>query len=276
VKALVIGGTGFVGVATCKELMRRGVETIAASRTKHPYGTFTSHVAFDRRDDEQLAAVLEQVGPDVIVDLACPERSHVEAVAGHFRGSRYVVAAQNEMTVADGVEVRSTAILLGAVFGAGDPSARIAAYLQRIEDAGPLLVPEETWERPAAIAWVKDAGYALALATDVRKQVDGKSYDVGFEDVSLKRLIEMFATAMGRRPRIVPIPASELPPAASPYATAAGDVGLARRELGFEPSSLQDAIAETLAWYRVAKPRHPGYSGRRRELEIAAARGYAT
>jgi len=50
VKALVLGGPGFIGVATCKELMRRGVETIAASRTPRPYGTFTSHVAFDRTD----------------------------------------------------------------------------------------------------------------------------------------------------------------------------------------------------------------------------------
>jgi len=54
VRALVLGGTGFIGVATCKELMRRGVETIAASRTEHPYGTFTSHRAFDRTDEAAL------------------------------------------------------------------------------------------------------------------------------------------------------------------------------------------------------------------------------
>ena len=59
-RALVIGGTGFVGVAACKELMRRGVETIAASRTKHPYGTFTSHVAFDRTDEQQSLLFSQQ------------------------------------------------------------------------------------------------------------------------------------------------------------------------------------------------------------------------
>ena len=42
----MIGGAGFIGTAACRELMRRGVETIAAGRTPRPYGTFTSYLAF--------------------------------------------------------------------------------------------------------------------------------------------------------------------------------------------------------------------------------------
>jgi hypothetical protein len=49
-------------------------------------------------------------------------------------------------------------------------------------------------------------------------------------------------------------------------------VDRARRDLGFEPSSLEDALAETLAWYRVARPSHPGYANRPKELAIAGAR----
>jgi hypothetical protein len=45
----------------------------------------------------------------------------------------------------------------------------------------------------------------------------------------------------------------------------------ARAELGFEPSALEDALAETLAWYRVAHPSHHGYANRPKELEIAGA-----
>jgi hypothetical protein len=45
----------------------------------------------------------------------------------------------------------------------------------------------------------------------------------------------------------------------------------ARKELGFEPSALEDALAETLAWYRVARPSHPGYANRAQELAIAGA-----
>ena len=36
-------------------------------------------------------------------------------------------------------------------------------------------------------------------------------------------------------------------------------------------SHLEDALAETLAWYRVGHPSHPGYANRAQELEIAGA-----
>jgi len=42
-------------------------------------------------------------------------------------------------------------------------------------------------------------------------------------------------------------------------------------ELGFEPSALEDALAETMAWFRVARPSHPGYANRTQELAIAGA-----
>src|ERR1700694_518057 len=89
-RALVLGGAGFIGVAACKELMRRGVETIAAGRTDRPYGVFTSYVAFDRTDEEQLKRALDQVQPDVLLDLACYQPAEVEAAVRTFTGHRYV------------------------------------------------------------------------------------------------------------------------------------------------------------------------------------------
>ncbi|HEV1992268.1 MAG TPA: NAD-dependent epimerase/dehydratase family protein, partial [Candidatus Dormibacteraeota bacterium] len=89
-RALVLGGAGFIGVAACKELMRRGVETIAAGRKDRPYGTFTSYVAYDRTDEEQLKRALEQVEPDVLLDLACYQPGEVQAAARHFKGERYI------------------------------------------------------------------------------------------------------------------------------------------------------------------------------------------
>src|ERR1700737_1484285 len=70
--------------------MRRGVETIAAGRKERPYGTFTSYVAFDRTDEEQLRKALDTVRPDVVLDLACYRPDDVSAVARNFRGERYV------------------------------------------------------------------------------------------------------------------------------------------------------------------------------------------
>src|ERR1700681_4883555 len=70
--------------------MRRGVETVAAGRQERPYGVFTSYVAFDRTDEEQLKRALAQVQPDVLLDLACYKPVEVLAAVRNFEGDRYV------------------------------------------------------------------------------------------------------------------------------------------------------------------------------------------
>jgi len=169
-----------------------------------------------------------------------------------------------------------TVIRPPAVLGPADQTLRIAAYLQRVEDGGPLLVPVESYERQAGLAWAKDIGYACALVCDLRKDLAGKTYNAGFEGVSLRNLIEGIAGAMSKPVRLHPMPFAELPEGASPYGPdprrpAGYVIDRARRDLGFEPSALGDALAETLAWYRVAHPSHPGYANRARELAIAGA-----
>ncbi|HZQ48877.1 MAG TPA: NAD-dependent epimerase/dehydratase family protein [Candidatus Dormibacteraeota bacterium] len=310
-RALVIGGAGFVGVAACKELMRRGVETIAAGRKERPYGTFTSYVAFDREDEGQLRRTLDTVQPDVVLDLACFQPTQVEAMAALFKGERYVFVSSGavypplhgkraaeddfvapaegrppELDYAAGKQWCEAALLGAgdfpwtvlrppAVFGPGDPSLRVAAYMQRVADGGPLLVPEETFDKPFGISWVKDVGYACALACDPRKPAAHRVYNAGFEGVSLRNLIDAIARATGAPARLHPLPFARLPEGASPYgpdpARYAGmDISRARAELGFEPSALEDALAETLAWFRVARPSHPGYTNRQAELALVS------
>jgi nucleoside-diphosphate-sugar epimerase len=308
---LVLGGAGFIGVAACKELMRRGVETIAAGRKDRPYGTFTSYVAFDRTDEDQLSRALAQTRPDVLLDLACYQPHEVDAVARHFKGERYIFVSTGVYpdlhgkpareedfvplggTAPDALDYREgkrwcetalsrltdfpwTVVRPPAVFGPADHTLRIAAYIQRVEDGGPLLVPAETYEWQAGIAWVKDIGFALALASDLRKDTEHKAYNAAFEGVSLRDLIEGIARGLGLRARVHPLPFAELPGGASPYGPdprrSAGYVlDRSRRELGFEPSALEDALAETLAWSRVARPSHPGYANRAQELALAGA-----
>jgi nucleoside-diphosphate-sugar epimerase len=310
-RALVLGGAGFIGIAACKELMRRGVETIAAGRKDRPYGTFTSYVAFDRTDEEQLKRALEHVEPDVLLDLACYQPGEVQAAARHFKGERYIFVSTGVYPHLDGRPAREedfiplegdppdtldylegkrwcetvlarsqdfpwTVIRPPAVFGPADHTLRIAAYIQRVEDGGPLLVPAESYERQAGLAWVKDIGFACALACDPRKDTTHKAYNAAFEGVSVRDLIEGIARAIGKPIRIHPMPFADLPDGASPYGPdprrSAGYVlDRARRELGFEPSALEDALAETLAWYRVAHPSHPGYVNRAKELDFAGA-----
>lgn len=310
-RALVLGGAGFVGVAACKELMRRGVETIAAGRKERPYGTFTSYVAFDRTDENQLERALTQTQPDVLLDLACYQPEQIEAVARHFDRERYVFISTGvypllhgrrareedfkpldgepppnldymdgkrwcETTLARHGDLPWTVIRPPAIFGPADPSLRIAAYIQRIDDGGPVLVPVETYEWVANLAWVKDVGFACALACDPRRDTVHKAYNVAFEDVTFREMLEGIARALGTKANLHPVPFADLPDGASPYGPmpsrhAGYDIAAARRDLGFEPSALEDALAETLAWYRVAKPSHPGYANRPRELEIAGS-----
>jgi nucleoside-diphosphate-sugar epimerase len=308
-RALVLGGAGFIGVAACKELMRRGVETIAAGRKERPYGVFTSYIAFDRSDEDELQRALAEVQPDVLLDLACYQPAETEVVIRTFKGDRYVFVSSSVYPNLDGKPAREddfvpltgeppanlaymdgkrwcetmlarakdfpwTVIRPPAVFGPADPSLRIAAYIQRVADGGPLVVPQESYERQAGLAWVKDIGFACALACDLRKDTTRKAYNAAFQGVSLRGLIEGIALAMGMPARIHPVPFDQLPPDASPYGPdprrSAGYVlDRARSELGFEPSALEDALAETLAWYRVAHPSHPGYAGRAKELSVA-------
>ena len=308
-RALVLGGAGFVGVAACKELMRRGVETIAAGRKERPYGVFTSYVAFDRTDDDQLERALHQVEPDVVLDLACFQPVEVRSVARLFKGARYVFVSTGVYPNLDGKPAREddfvplqgdppdrldymdgkrwcetllarepdlpwTVVRPPAVFGPADHTLRIAAYIQRVEDGGPLLVPVESYERQAGLAWVKDIGYACALACDLRKDLTHRAFNAAFEGVSVRDLIEGIARATGRPARMHPVPFAQLPDGASPYGpdprrSAGYNLDRAREDLGFEPSALEDALAETLAWYRVTRPSHPGYANRAKELAVA-------
>jgi nucleoside-diphosphate-sugar epimerase len=311
-RALVIGGAGFIGTAACKELMRRGVETIAAGRKERPYGTFTSYVAFDRTDEEQLRKSLDAVVPDVVLDLACYRPSDVSSMARNFRGERYVFvstggvypnlngkrAREEDFVPLDGAPPESldyvegkrwcetmlarthdfpwTVVRPPAVFGPADHTLRIAAYIQRVADRGPLLVPAESYERQASLAWVKDIGYACALACDLRKPTTGKAYNAAFEGVSLRDLIEAIARVLDVSARMHPIPFADMPRDASPYGPdprrhGGYDLDRAHRELAFQPSALEDALADTLAWYRVARPSHPGYANRAAELALAGA-----
>lgn len=306
----MLGGAGFIGVAACKELMRRGVETIAAGRKDRPYGVFTSYVAVDRFDEDQFKKTLDSVQPDVLLDLACFTPAEIEVAMRIFKGERYVFVSTGVYPHLNGRPAREedfiplegeppdtldylegkrwcetalarsgdfpwTVIRPPAVFGPADHTLRIAAYMQRVEDGGPLLVPVESYERQAGLAWVKDIGYACALACDLRKDLAHKAYNAAFEGVSVRSLIEAIARVMGTPARMHPMPFDELPDGASPYGPdprrSAGYVlDRAREELGFEPSALEDALAETLAWYRVARPSHPGYANRAKELALVS------
>ncbi len=245
-KALVLGGPGFVGTATCKELMRRGVETIAASRRPHPYGIFTSHVAFDRSDEAELARVLGEVKPDVVVDLALTGVEQADWMAEHF-GGRHVLAACVDHIEHDPGAGRRVVVRAGRVIGGGDHEGnQLTAFLRRLEQSEPSGLREKFSAEPPLLCWVKDYGFALALATDASRAVEGRRYDVGFENSDWKALSTALASALGRRVEFVD--ATD----ASAYPRRSFDLEPAKRDLGFRPSALEDCLAEVMAFHRAS------------------------
>ena len=109
------------------------------------------------------------------------------------------------------------------------------------------MVPADSYRKPVGLAWVRDAGYACALAADLRKPATAKVYEVGFEGVSLEDLLESLGRVVGKRPLLDPDASAE------PWPEAV-DLTAARADLGFEPSALEDCLAEVMGYYR-ANPR---------------------
>ncbi len=293
-RALVVGGTGFIGQAACKELMRRGIETVAAARSHHAYGTFTSFRRLDRREPGALRRVLDEVRPDVVLDLAAYLPGDVEATIDAFHGARYVLvssgavypdlhgrrAAEDDFVPYDGEPPRDphlayaegkrwcesvtqrspdlpwTIVRPPAVIGPSDPSSRTAAYISIMDAGGPVEVPAETYQELVNLAWVRDVGYACALACDLKRPATRRVYNVGFDGVTLEGFLVAIGRAIGRRPELKPVPFAYLAGEAVPYGPDPRRhhgyvLDRIRAELGFEPSALDDAIADVMPWYRV-------------------------
>lgn len=74
VRALVIGGTGFVGRHTVADLHDHGYDVTAMSRGSHGYrfenGSPIDHVTGDRADEAVLREIADRTDPDLVVDAA--------------------------------------------------------------------------------------------------------------------------------------------------------------------------------------------------------------
>jgi hypothetical protein len=151
------------------------METIATGRMDRPYGTFTSYRMLDRDQPGRLPAVLAEVEPDVVLDVVCRTRGHAQEIVETFQGLRYVLvscllpdAGPEAESVIRASKLPWAVVRLPRVVGAGDPSGR---SLEFAEDRG--------GDEP--LVWVRDAGYGLALACDLRSEVEGGAFTIGWE-----------------------------------------------------------------------------------------------
>jgi nucleoside-diphosphate-sugar epimerase len=172
----------------------------------------------------------------------------------------------------------STRLRLPMVNGELDPKRRIEAYVWRLLDGGPLLVP-----RAAAIARHVYAGAVVRAIAGVlaRPPAPGRAYNLAQpEELPVRALVARIADRLGARAELVELPAAQVEAAglavtaASPFSSAwmsRLDPGRAVAELGFAhpplDTYLDSILARLLAAWPAAPP--PGYAHRRAELALA-------
>lgn len=314
-KVLVIGGQGFVGRRVVEALGadhevwtigrrtgparhivvdRESPEVFSKALRGNDFDVVIDLAAYHPRD---LASAIELFGDRVVryvfvssgvvhrdldgaaareEDVILPDGEPPDGPLDYAEGKRWceAVLARARAEGFPGVSVRPPAVI-----GAGDRTKRIAAYLTRVDDGGPLLVPQGLVDRGIGVVWNRDVGHVCARL--VAGGAPSGAYNVATPDLSMRRFLDTCAEALGRpSPELVEVPEDALASAGlelgavspyGPYRRRPGgyDLTRLRLELGFEPSLLSEALQEIVAWYRAERPEHPGYEARERELELA-------
>lgn len=211
--------------------------------------------------------------------MAEPEpgtRAHANWVYG--MGKR---AAESELFRRREAGLDAVALRLPVVQGARDGTRRLWAYLQRMLDGGPLLLPDGG-HFPVRYVWAEDVARAIVhLATGV--SMPSPAYNLAMPDEPrLDGFLAAAAAVLGVEADFVEVDEAAceaagldlwMSPFSGPWCSRPLP-GLAALELGFEttpsPTWLPEVVRAQLA--DPTPESHPSYTQRARELEFAAGR----
>lgn len=281
-KALVTGGSGFLGEHVIHLLVDRDHEVVALARSHAASDTVRAlgaePLAGDLDDPASVDAAFAAAGADVLVNLASLGFGH----------ARTIVHAAEEAGIERAVFVSTTAIftnldapskavrtaaedtirssklqwtILRPTMIYGTPRDRNMWRLLRLLQRTPVIpVPGAgNLHQPIHVA---DLAAAVVTAAG-RSEAIGNEYDIaGPEPITLRELIEAAATAVGKRIRVIPVPAApimgtlslaertgrRLPISAEQVARLTEDkafnTSTAERDLDFQPRPFGQGIAE--------------------------------
>ena len=201
-------------------------------------------------------------------------RAHANWVYG--MGKRRMESALRKLRRSHGV--RALALRLPIILGAGDRSGRLWAYVERIQDGGPLLVPGAL-EQPLRFVWAEDVARVLvAIATqhaDLGPALNWAQPDI----MTFASFVETLADALGARPPSLVLCTSAdlagagLDEAVSPYVSrwcSVPDPARAVERLGLSATPFPEALPRILEGLRASRPASDaGYARRAAELELA-------
>ena len=191
-------------------------------------------------------------------------------------GKRRAEAALSRLGADRGLPV--TALRLPSIQGEADGSLRLWAYLERMLDGGPLLLPDGG-RRPTRFLDVRD------IAPVIERLLEGPpprafAYNLAPPGIlTLREFLERVAAAAGLRPRFVEAAwdrcrdaglDDRFAPYAGPWASVL-DPARATAELGFAGTGPDGYLPRVVRWHLENRPgeSHPGYASRARELELA-------
>ena len=175
--------------------------------------------------------------------------------------------------------VRSLALRLPVVQGAGDHSRRLWAYLERMRDGGPLLLPDGGSQR-VRFVWSEDVASTLVRLAERTEWPTEAALNLAQPDEpSLREFLELAAEALGCPPRFLSRSSQELEAAGlthvlSPYSgpwCSRPDPWRAASLLGAPCTASPDYLPGVVrSELEQPGPSHPGYGQRALELAFAA------
>jgi dTDP-glucose 4,6-dehydratase len=168
-----------------------------------------------------------------------------------------------------------TALRLPMVVGPDDYTGRAQAYLERLADDGPVLLPDgglNSW----GFIWVNDVAESIAVNL-MNANAFGRAYNLAQREiVSVRQFVEAAASSMGKRPPLVSVPSEwlvrlNLGTSFSPYThdhDIVLDLAMAHRDLLFEPTPFTAWCEQLVAGFRSTWDGTPSRHYVTRPLEI--------
>ena len=230
-------------------------------------------VAAERRPPSREA----DGGLPLMAEPPAGTRDHAEWLYGV--GKREAEARLRERSASRGGA--DLVLRLPVVQGAGDPTRRLWAYLERIRDGGPLLLPGGGGQ-PVRFVWAEDVARVIAsLAGGANPP--GRTYNLAQPDEpSLAEFLAEVAKGLGGPLRLVECTNAELEvhaldPRLSPYSgswCSRPDPSLAETELAFRGSPSTEWLPAVVSAHLAERDpaHHPVYEQRPRELAFARSR----
>ncbi|MDQ7772950.1 MAG: NAD-dependent epimerase/dehydratase family protein [Elusimicrobiales bacterium] len=175
--------------------------------------------------------------------------------------------------------VPALALRLPVVQGEADGSSRLWAWLERMKDGGPVLLPDGGVQ-PVRFVYAGDAAAALLRLAETPEWPAMPALNLAQPaDTTLKEFLDMAAALAGLRPRFVPVSVADLSAAGladtcAPYwgRWCSRPDPAAAFALGFTARGPAEYMPSVVRAHMEAPslPSHPGYAGRAGELALAA------